>query len=204
MEPGDKKFNIDLGLATRSSASDWIYITAKRIDDTHQIKWAMKKEINISHYELERRLGDKDEFVPLTLKIEANNQSNNTHEYEVIDHSIQKSGKYYYRVKQVDKSGKFIYSNRVTVVFVDDSNLSIIPSLAVNETRVEIDLAVSSKVTLQLMDMTTSMVTTIRDQVFPEGRHIIPVDLTGLVSGVYHVVAEIDGTKVSKKLIKLK
>ncbi len=204
MEPGDKKFNIDLGLATRSSASDWIYITAKRIDDTHQIKWAMKKEINISHYELERRLGDKDEFVPLTLKIEANNQSNNTHEYEVIDHNIQKSGKYYYRVKQVDKSGKFIYSNIVTVVFVDDSNLSIIPSLAVNETRVEIDLAVSSKVTLQLMDMTTSMVTTIRDQVFPEGRHIIPVDLTGLVSGVYHIVAEIDGTKVSKKLIKLK
>lgn len=202
MQPGDKKLNIDLGLTTRTNATDWLYITANKQAESNLIKWGMKKEINISHYEIERRIGENGEFLPLTLQIEASNLIGRNAIYEVVDHDINKKGKYFYRVKQVDKIGKHVYSNIVSISPVDMSNIKLAPSVASNQTVITFELVHDSKVNLKLLDNKGSLIHTIQDKVMKTGEHQIPVDLTGLVSGVYNIVTEIDGIIVTKKLIK--
>lgn len=201
--PGDNNNSIDLGVMFGVLPVDWVYVNAIRTNGKHVIKWGTAREVNLSHYELERKIGVKGDFVSFGLKIMPNKSGTSVHDYEGIDDDADLPGTYYYRVKQVDFDGKFTYSDVVYVTFIDESAVVLYPSPSVNEANLDINLGSASKVSIKLFDAASKLITVISDRVMEEGSHNIRIDLTGITAGVYNILLDINGERVTKKLIKV-
>lgn len=203
MQPGVNNNSIDMGIMFGVLPVDWIYVNAKRRDGVHYINWATQREVNLSHYEIERKISEKGEFVSLGFKIAPDSSPNAVHEYSAVDLDTELSGYYYYRVKQVDFDGKFTYSDIVYVSYINESDIILYPSPAVNETNLDINLEMASKIKIQLFDATAKLIYTVADKVFDEGGHTITIHLNDLASGVYNLVLNINGEQMNKKVIKI-
>lgn len=204
MEPGVNNSSIDLGIMFGVLPVDWMYINAKRKDNVHIIEWATKREVNVSHYEIERKISENGSFKSLGFKINPDKKSIDTHVYEATDTDTDLSGTYYYRVKQVDFDGKFTYSDIAYVSHLSGEDIKIYPSPALNEANLDLHLEVDSKVTIQLYDASSRLVSVIvPEKVIEQGGHTFKIDLTGLQSGVYNVVLSINAEQLSRKLIKI-
>ena len=136
-------------------------------------------------------------------KIAPDSSPNAVHEYSAVDLDTELSGYYYYRVKQVDFDGKFTYSDIVYVSYINESDIILYPSPAVNETNLDINLEMASKIKIQLFDATAKLIYTVADKVFDEGGHTITIHLNDLASGVYNLVLNINGEQMNKKVIKI-
>jgi hypothetical protein len=203
MLPGVTNNSIDLGVMFGVLPVDWVYVRANRKNGRHFINWATKAEVNLSHYEIERKIGSKTNFVSLGIQISPDKTNNALHEYESVDGDTDVPGYYYYRVKQVDLDGKFTYSDIVYVNYVTESSIGLYPSPSINEANLDLNLESAGKVNIRLYDASSRLISVIRDQVMQEGNHDIKIDLTGLSSGVYNVAIDINGVRVNKKLIKV-
>jgi hypothetical protein len=203
MQSGLENVNIDLGIMFGVLPVDWLYINAKRKDKVHHISWATQKEVNVSHYQLERRLSKDGEFEAIGDKIVVSTSNNQIHQYETYDFDTQASGLYYYRVKQVDFDGKFTYSDVVYVSFTGETDIVLYPSPAVNESNLEINLELPSAVDVKLFDASSRLIQSVMNTTLDEGGHTVKLDLNGLHAGVYNVVITINGQKINKKLIKI-
>ncbi|MBK7806857.1 MAG: T9SS type A sorting domain-containing protein [Saprospiraceae bacterium] len=102
-------------------------------------------------------------------------------------------------MKQVDFDGKFTYSDIVYVSYINESDIILYPSPAVNETNLDINLEMASKIKIQLFDATAKLIYTVADKVFDEGGHTITIHLNDLASGVYNLVLNINGEQMNKK-----
>ena len=74
------------------------------------LEWATTSEKNTKEYIIERALDNK-QFIPIG-SMPANNQGNQTSNYKYLDVDAMSlaSKDIYYRLKQVDQDGKYIYS----------------------------------------------------------------------------------------------
>jgi len=203
MQSGVTNNSIDMGIMFGVLPVDWVYVKAKRRDGIHYINWATQREVNLSHYEIERKISEKGEFVSLGFKIAPDASPNAVHEYTAVDLDTELTGYYYYRVKQVDFDGKFTYSDIVYVSYVNESDIILYPSPSVNETNLDINLEMASKIKIQLFDATSKLIYTVADKVFEEGGHTITIQLSDLASGVYNLVLNINGEQMNKKVIKI-
>ena len=77
-----------------------------------KLSWQMENESsNTDHYEIERSLNSID-FTKI-ITVGAKNNGNSSNSYDTTDFNlstISSAGLYYYRIKEVDKNGKNIYS----------------------------------------------------------------------------------------------
>lgn len=80
-------------------------------NETVQLAWATANEDNVSHFEVERSSETQSIFAPL-LKQNAIGSGN--HSYTAVD-PAPVSGLNYYRLKMVDKDGRFSYSKTVNI-----------------------------------------------------------------------------------------
>ena len=76
------------------------------------LNWQMENESsNTDHYEIERSLNSID-FTIINI-INSKNNGNSSNSYDASDlnlSTISSTGIFYYRIKEIDKNGKFIYS----------------------------------------------------------------------------------------------
>ena len=102
-----------------------ISFTAKYENGKPHLKWKTENEINVSHFEIERS-SDGNRFDKIN-EIASRGGSN----YNTIDEAPKK-GYNYYRLKMVDKDGRFSYSNVEIVKVLNDNmvNFSISPNPA--------------------------------------------------------------------------
>ncbi|PKQ69953.1 T9SS type A sorting domain-containing protein [Raineya orbicola] len=93
-----------------------------RYNENHipEILWNTMSEINADFYEVERSFDAKD-FVKI-VQISAKKKSENRYVVEDRGLGNKITGKIYYRIKQVDKDGKFTYS-RIVSLSTEKSNL---------------------------------------------------------------------------------
>ncbi|MCE6990019.1 metallophosphoesterase [Dyadobacter sp. CY323] len=102
-------------------------------DDANQVtlKWVTSFEQNASQFVIERST-DSITFVEIS-KIPAQGNSQGTSSYAAIDSTAgnQHSEKYYYRLKQIDQDGTYIYSKMIVVKLHSLSanfDLSLVPN----------------------------------------------------------------------------
>jgi hypothetical protein len=203
MQSGVENQNIDLGIMFGVLPVDWLYINAKRKDKVHHITWATQKEVNVSHYQLERKLSKDGNFEAIGEKISLAASNSQIQQYETLDYDTDLPGIYYYRVKQVDFDGKYTYSDVVYVSFTGDSEITLYPSPAVNESNLDLNLEIASKVEIQLFDASSRLIQKVVNKELEEGSHTFKLDLNGLNAGVYNVLVTINGQNITKKLIKI-
>ena len=91
---------------------EYEYFTANYIEENRStsLKWATTKEWENSHFEIERSVNGVTSWTKIG-KIEGQGYSETTTEYSFTDTKLPAAGGIvYYRLKQVDFSGKFSYS----------------------------------------------------------------------------------------------
>ncbi|KAA0993374.1 choice-of-anchor Q domain-containing protein [Dyadobacter aurulentus] len=111
----------------------WISLTA-RLSDQHkaELDWKVD-EISGSHYEVERSANGKSFSKVATIASEGDG----IHWYSLTD-PIVSAGNIYYRIRQVDLDGSYIYSRVVSVLAPDTIRLSVYPNPTANRVMVEI------------------------------------------------------------------
>jgi hypothetical protein len=171
--------------------------TAARQGDNALLEWQTTNEVNTSHFELERsKATDAAVFEKIGATTAANNGG--THSYSFTDNTPAK-GTNYYRLKQVDRDGRYSYSHIASLLFEsNDTKLNIYPNPAKN--TITIAYAGNQKtVRLSIFDGGG------RQVMFKEFYNggILQVDVSPLSKGVYTIQLNDGITQSSEKLMKL-
>jgi hypothetical protein len=90
----------------------WADVTARAVLGNVLVGWATVSESNTSHFDVEMS-EDGNSYLPIG-SVNARGNSNARVNYSYL-HTNPKPGTYYYRIRQVDRDGKFSYSAVVSV-----------------------------------------------------------------------------------------
>ena len=204
MEPSMVNENIDFGIAFGILPVDWLDVNARRVNNVHLVTWSTSREVNVSHYEVERKFESDKEFATVPGRVDSKGNTNLISNYSLTDFDVEKSGVYIYRVKQIDLDGQYTYSRLVKVNYNGDTSIDIYPNPAKNETNIQLVLTQDSEVKIELLDATSKLVKVLRKQsVEKAGDMIHNIDLQDILPGVYNVLITIDGVTVQRKLIRI-
>ena len=115
--------------------------TVQKQNNTTLLNWQTANEINNDHFSIERS-ADSKLFTSIGNKPATNNALRSN--YSFVDNA-HLNGMNYYRLKQVDKDGKFSYSKIVSVDFAISNNalFSISPNPAKDHISITSSVAVS-------------------------------------------------------------
>jgi uncharacterized repeat protein (TIGR01451 family) len=204
MQPANAYENIDMGLAFSPLPVTWLDVRAERVNDTHIISWQVAKEVNVSHYEVERRMESEKAFYTIPGKVMAKGNLAEVMDYNLTDFEVEKSGVYIYRVKQYDFDGKFTYSKLVKVSHNGENSVELYPNPARTESNLQVVLAQDSDVKIEMYDATAKLIKVIKaSDVQRAGDVNYNINLQSVPAGVYNVIVTIDGVQIEKKLIRI-
>ena len=158
-----------------------ISFTAKLAGTKTDLQWTTEQEENSSYFEIQRSFGS-GAFTKI-LQVPALGNSTTPHTYRAIDNSPE-TGIDYYRLKEVDKDGKYIYSSIVSVTFSAENSLQVYPNPVTDKFFVNINVAAQQKINLRLYDITGKLVST-KQILLNAGSNLQPWDISSLASGVY-------------------
>jgi uncharacterized repeat protein (TIGR01451 family) len=202
MESSLTNMDIDFGILQGVLPVDWLFVRAVKENEQHTITWATAREVNTSHYIVERKRQGELEFVELPGRVAAKGYSTKREDYVYADKDIRKSGLYTYRVKQFDLDGKYMYSDEVTVMQHAENQIDLYPNPAKNSSNLTLQLAEDSKVTVLLLDDAGALARKVMTSADLErGVYTETINLQGLPTGMYTVQIEVNGEPTQKKLV---
>jgi hypothetical protein len=151
-----------------------------------KLNWITANEMNNSGFEVQRK-DDNSEYQKIGF-VKGNNNTNSTSHYTFEDNSLT-TGKYSYRLKQIDNNGNFEYftlSNEVEIGAANKFSLSQnYPNPFNPTTKINFAIAVAGQVTLKVYDMTGREIKTLVNEVKAPGFYTIDFNGANLSSGVY-------------------
>ncbi|MFZ1703205.1 MAG: SdrD B-like domain-containing protein, partial [Saprospiraceae bacterium] len=202
MEPTMANMDIDFGIVQGVLPVDWLFVNGKKENNHHLITWATAREVNTSHYVLERKRQNEKEFSPLSGTIPAKGYSSKREDYSALDNDVSAAGLYTYRIKQIDFDGKFTYSNEVRLSNLEKTSMDIYPNPAKSLTNLVMSLSSDATVTIQIIDNAGSLVRLIKSSALIEkGFYNEVIDLQGIPSGMYTVRIDVDDEQIQRKLV---
>ncbi|MEM9545868.1 MAG: SdrD B-like domain-containing protein [Bacteroidota bacterium] len=139
MQPGETYINIDAGLRFGVLPVVWTEVNAEYKGDHNLVTWGTASEVNTESFVIERSVNEGNLFEEIG-EVEAAGESSEILNYEFKDEDVR-PGVYYYRIKQVDRDGKFEYSDIVRVTIKSDKNLiTLAPNPAHEKSTLSIEL----------------------------------------------------------------
>ena len=149
------------------------------------LSWITATEINNQGFEIERS-NDQNAWEKIGF-VEGNGTTTEMKYYSFSDTKLE-TGKYFYRLKQIDFDGTYEYSSIVEA----EVTIPLEYALAQNypnpfnpSTKINFSLAADSKVVLKIYDLLGQEVTTLVDGELIAGNHELTFNGIGLNSGVY-------------------
>lgn len=185
---------------------DLLSFNAEQINNSVNLSWATSSEINSSRFDVERANGDTytKSFIKIGEEIARGSAAEVTHYGPFVDKNIVLGNTYTYRLKMIDKSGEFKYSDeKVVTVLNGDANVSMTevePNPVSNVSSFEINLAASAEVSILVYDMAGTLVNTLHAGSMNAGNNVIEINAGNFSSGVYNVYINIDGKSYMKKI----
>lgn len=159
------------------------------------LNWSTASEENNSGFSIERKIANTTAWAVIGNVNGAGN-SNSIKNYSFSDNNLA-TGKYNYRLKQVDFNGNFEYFNLSNEVNIGVPNKFALAQNYPNPfnptTNINYDLPFDSKVMIKIFDITGREVSQIVNQVQPAGYHTINFNASVLSSGVYFYQITADG-----------
>jgi len=138
--------------------------------------------------------------------VNGNGTTTETQLYSFVDENIT-SGKYLYRLKQVDFDGTVEYSNEaeVTVTVPEKFELSQnYPNPFNPSTKIKYQIATSNPVSLKIYDVLGNEVASLINEVQPAGNYEVTFDARSLSSGTYFYKLQAGSFVKTKKMVLLK
>ena len=233
---GDQKFTNDPGTQTNSIVNDptgtiitWldqrsgnahVYVsklsvagvmpveltsfTAKNLGDRITLTWRTATEVNNMGFEVERRINNS--AWKKLKSINGNENSNSPNKYSFTDVNPG-NGKIEYRLKQIDISGNYKYSNTVEVITVVPSKFELAqnyPNPFNPSTVIKYSLAKPVFVTIKIYDELGKEITTLVNENKDAGFYNVTFNASGMPSGVYLYKINAGTFNEAKKLILAK
>ncbi len=100
----------------------WLSFTGVLDKSRVKLNWKTADEVNNKGFEIERST-DAVSFEKIGWA-----DASATNSYELFDTKIVKGNTYYYRVKQVDKDGRYSYSSVISIIYSGDNTITIYPN----------------------------------------------------------------------------
>lgn len=169
--------------------------TAQKQNNTSLLQWQTTNEINNNYFDIERS-PDSKLFYSIGTKQGLNNSGTNY--YSFVDNTPIKSINYY-RLKQVDKDGKFDYSQIASVDFINDKTVfAVSPNPADNIINVIIPQNNSvSEIFIYNVEGKKILHEAIAANISSK-----QINISTLTAGVYDVVLIQNGKREMMKLVK--
>ena len=194
-----------------------VSFTAEQIDNQVELKWTTASELNNKGFEIQRsKLSeDKKQNWKTIGFIEGKGTTTEINSYSFIDNEVE-SGKYYYRLKQIDFNGSYEYSKEVEVEVSQPNNFYLSqnypnPFNPVTKIRYTIPrsteyYSVLHNVTLRIYDVLGNEVATLVNEDKPSGTYefYFDAEIYNLQSGVYFFTLQADSYIETKKMVLLR
>lgn len=154
-------------------------------NDIVLLRWSTFTEINNYGFEVLRST-DNQNWKSLGF-IDGNGTTTLSHHYQFTD-QVELPGIYYYKLKQIDYSGDFQYSNIIEVSVNIPSSFELsqnFPNPFNPATKISFKVPIQSEVKIILYDITGQEIKTITNQKYEAGFHSVVINADDLSSGVY-------------------
>jgi len=206
--PGEVNLTIDAGYSI-TVPLEWVEFWGENRGEFNYLEWTVANEVNVSHYEVERALGQASEFEyigsVISQEIEFVELS-----YDFDDYDITENTTYYYRIKQIDKDGYSSYSDIIAIKINPElaeelKQLVVYPNpitagelLLVNITTDKVE-----ELTGEIYDMKGALIRTLDLGMSNVGLKNVEVDVTDFPAGAYILRIQIGNEAFIEKLTKL-
>jgi len=168
------------------------------------LHWSTATELNNQGFEVQRGTANS-EFERIGF-VEGNGTTTETYTYVYTNKNLN-SGKYYYRLKQIDFDGSYEYSNvievtvGVPIVFTLNQNF---PNPFNPSTTIKYSIPEKSNVTLKIYDVLGNEIGTLIKEEKPAGTYEITWSEDQLPSGIYFYRLQAGSFRETKKMILMK
>lgn len=177
-----------LGIASVALPVKFLGFNVVKKNNDGFITWQIENESSITdRYEIERSLNGVD-FKKVYTVIPKNNGSS-TNSYDLTDANLNthsaSGGIFYYRIKQIDKDGKFVYTSIKKLRLTSKAiTVAVFPNPVKNFATVSIDIEQDTKGTITINDASGKQIQNIQIPLF-KGPNIRKIDMGTLASGSY-------------------
>ena len=180
--------------------------TAVSFNGVIKLSWKTSVETNNYGFDVERSL-DKLSWSKMGFVYGAGN-SNTIQNYSYTDNTISGSGTYYYRLKQVDNSGRIKYSEiseaDVVIEIKDYELFQNYPNPFNPSTVISYQVPVTGLVTIKVYNILGSEIATLVNEIKQEGSYHINYTAGNIASGTYFYRLQAGEFSSIKKLTFIK
>jgi hypothetical protein len=174
--------------------------TAQQSGETVVLDWSTSTETNNMGFEVERSI-DGLTFNKIGF-VKGAGTSTTEHSYKFTDNSAI-NGTNYYRLRQIDLNGEFVYTSAIEVNFASVNDFTLhqnYPNPFNPSTSIKFALPAPAKVNITVYDMMGSEVANLISKDFAAGSHQVEFNAANLASGSY--IYTITATSVDGKMFK--
>jgi Sortilin, neurotensin receptor 3,/Secretion system C-terminal sorting domain len=169
------------------------------------LSWITATETNNYGFEVEKNISGSSEWNKIGF-IFGNGTTTELHHYSYTDQSV-KTGKYSYRLKQIDFDGNFNYSDAVDIEVIAAKNFVLnqnYPNPFNPTTRISFSIPQSGFATLKVYNVLGVEVATVLEKELTEGNYDFDFNASSLTSGVYYYTLKSGNFVETKKMMLLK
>lgn len=174
-----------------------------------KLKWTTATEENNSGFEVERsnvKRQTSNDWIMIGF-VNGNGNSNTSQNYSYEDKNLS-SGKYKYRLKQIDYNGNFRYynlDNNVIIGIPEKFSLSQnYPNPFNPKTRIEFALPKDGNTMIKIFDMSGREMMTLINEFRTAGYYTIDLNASNLASGIYYYKLTSGDNSAIKKMVVIK
>lgn len=155
------------------------------------LEWTTASEFNNEKFIVERSENAVD-YIAIS-EVMGHGTSSETQEYHFVDENPL-PGLNYYRLKQMDFDGNFVYSEMKTVDFEDMDDIAVFPTLVSETMHIEIPADNTEEgIQISIFNLQGGLLFSTKEK----GSHLYDVPLTNLPNG--HYLAQVQCGRLSKQ-----
>ena len=196
------QFGVSGNTSQNTLPVNMLSFSARNVNGDVLLNWSTSSEQNNKGFDVERSLDGKTfNFVKFV-----NGAGNSTvvENYATIDNKafdINNSNILYYRLKQIDLNGKYVYSNIVNVLkssMINGNSISVYPNPSAGRFNIEVEAAKDVLANIVITDSKGQELSNTNVQLF-KGSNTNTINLESASNGVYFVKVIMNGeTKVTR------
>jgi len=182
-----------------------VSFSADVINDKVHLNWVTASETNNYGFEIHRSTQNNNEWATIGF-VPGFGTTTEIHSYSFTDSDVQ-TGKYNYRLKQLDYDGSFTYSEIVEADvypiydFILEQNY---PNPFNPSTRIKYQISSISEVILKVYDILGKEIAILVNEEKPAGTYEVEFDASEILSGVYFYTIQAGTFTQTSKMVLIK
>jgi hypothetical protein len=167
------------------------------------LTWSTANEENNKGFEIQRSNNNVDWYTVGFVASKGN--SSTGHNYSYTDNELA-SGKYYYRLRQIDIDSRVKLSSTLLANIIGRGQMSLYqnapnPVRAGGLTAIRFDLPEDMRTRISVVDLTGREVKLVVDKIAQQGSHIVNLDVSGLSKQIYIIRMQTANEVITRKMI---